>query len=124
MTTSDNVAQQSEQLADLIEDRLGIRGRGLKAKLRRAGRLMPRWVRREAERLVDAQTLLDHPKLMKQADPAALETAYRRVETWLKTVNPAERRKDRILGFLAVNAANLLIVAGLFVAYLVWAGHV
>ena len=124
MTTSESVAQRTEQLADLIEERLGIRGRGLEVKLRRAGRLLPRWVRREAEKLVEAQALMGHPKLMMQADPAALKTAYSQVEGWLKSVDPAERRKDRILGFLAVNTFNLLLVAVLFVAYLVWAGHI
>ncbi len=61
---------------------------------------------------------------MVQADPGALDGAYQKCETWLKSVDPAERRKDKILGFLGVNAANLLFVSGAFVTYLVWAGHV
>lgn len=114
---------RSDRLAELIEERLGVRGRGLEAKLRRAGRLLPRWLRREASQLVKAERLMSHPKLMMQADPAALDRAFRHCETWLKTIDPAERRKSRMLGFLGVNAANLLIVAGLFIAYLVWAGY-
>ena len=114
---------RSDRIAALIEERLGVRGQGLEAKLRHAGRLLPRWLRREAEQLLEAERLMGHPKLMRQADPTTLDKAVRHCETWLKAIDPAERRKSRILGFLAVNAANLLIVAALFIAYLVWAGH-
>jgi len=124
MNLTDTVTMRSDRLAALIEERLGVRGRGLEAKLRRAGRRLPRWLRREASQLVEAERLMSHPKLMMQADPTALDRAFQHCETWLKTVDPAERRKSRILGFLGVNAANLLIVAGLFIAYLVWAGYV
>lgn len=123
METPDTVNARADEIAALIEARLGVRGKGLEAKLRRAGRLLPRWVRREARRLAEAQRLTGHPKLMMQTDPQALESAYRKCETWLRNVDPAARRKDRILGLLAVNAANLLILAALFIAYLVWAGH-
>ena len=85
---------------------------------------MPRWLRREATRLVEAERLRAHPKLMMQTDPTALDLAFRHCETWLKSVDPARRRKDRILGLLGVNVANLLLVAAAFIAYLVWAGFV
>ena len=113
-----------EALLDLlIEERLGVRGRGLEAKLRRAGRMLPRWIRREAAQLVEAERRMGHPKLMMQTDPVLLETAYDRCETWLKTVDPAERRKDRVLGLLAVNSLNMIFVAAAFLSYLVWSGH-
>ncbi len=106
-----------------MEERLGVRGRTLEAKLRRAGRMVPRWVQRNAFQLVEAERLTAHPKLMRQVDPAGLDVAYSKVETWLKTVDPAERRKDKILGLLAVNAFNLIVVATGFVAWLAWSGH-
>jgi len=123
MITIDTVTERSDRLADLIEERLGVRGRGLENKLRRAGRLMPTWVRREAEWLIEAQRLCGHPKLMMQIDPSTLESAFSRCEKWLRNVDPAKRRKDRVLRFLGTNAANLLLISGAFTAYLVWAGH-
>ena len=124
MMTSDVLMARSDRLAKLIETKLGVRGTGLEAKLRRAGRLLPRRVRQDAARLVAAQRVMGHPKLMmQQADPGALEQAFRRCESWLQSVDPGERRKDRILGFLGVNAVNLLVVGGAFIAYLVWADH-
>ena len=124
MESYDTVTMRSDRLADLIEKRLGVRGRGLEAKLRKAGRLLPRWLRHEASRLVEAERLMAHPKLRMQTDPTTLDRAYRQCEKWLKAVDPAERRKGRVLAFLGVNAANLLIVSAAFIAYLVWAGYV
>ncbi|MCP3972161.1 MAG: hypothetical protein GY717_17925 [Rhodobacteraceae bacterium] len=122
--TSDTIAARADHLAGLIEDKLGVRrGTGLQAKLRRAGRLVPRWLQREAGRIVEAQQMMGHPRLMMQTDPQALDRAYRHCERWLQAIDPAERRRARALGFLAANAANLLFVAALFIAYMVWAGH-
>lgn len=123
MNLSESIAEQSDRLALLIEERLGIRGDGLETKLRKAGRLLPRWLRQEASRLVAAQRLVKHPKLMRQADSMTLEKACKRCEKWLKSIDPAARRRARLLNFLALNAANLLVVAAMFVAYLVWSGR-
>ena len=123
MNLSESIAEQSDRLALLIEERLGIRGDGLETKLRKAGRLLPRWLRQEASRLVAAQRLVKHPKLMRQADSMTLEKACKRCEKWLKSIDPAARRRARLLIFLALNAANLLLVTAMFVAYLVWSGR-
>lgn len=123
MNLSESIAEQSDRLALLIEERLGIRGDGLETKLRKAGRLLPRWLRQEASRLVAAQRLVKHPKLMRQADSMTLEKACKRCEKWLKSIDPAARRRARLLNFLALNAANLLLVTAMFVAYLVWSGR-
>jgi hypothetical protein len=100
-----------------------VRGNGLEAKLNRAGRLLPKWVRREAERLVQAERMLGHPKLMMQTDPIVIRDAAKRCEKYLKSIDPAERRKDAILGFLAVNSLNTLLIAAAFIAYMSWSGH-
>jgi hypothetical protein len=123
MVTAEYLDQRSDQLAQLIGERLGVRGKGLEAKLRHAGRLLPGWARREAARYVEAKQRMGHPRLMQQTDETALEAGYSRVEKWLKSVDPAERRKTRILGFLATNALNLLIITAAFIAWLVWSGH-
>ncbi len=117
------VEKHADQLADLIEERLGIRGRGLEVKLRRAGRAMPRYIRREATRIVQAKQLTANPKLMRQVDPSGIEAAYKKCETWLKSVNPNERRKGAALSLLATNAFNLLAIGGSFLAWAVWSGN-
>lgn len=117
------VTDRADALADLIEKKLGVRGHGLETKLRRAGRAMPKFVRKQADKIVEAAQLSANPKLMRRVDAAGIEQAYRSCERWLNTVDRSERRKDRILRFLAVNAFNLLAVSAAFIAYLVWSGH-
>ena len=120
---NEELTVQSERIATMMEERLGVRGKGLEAKLHRAGRRLPKWVRREAERLVQAEQMLGHPKLMMQTDPIAIRHAAKRCEKYLKSVDPAERRKDAILAFLAVNSLNMLLIAAAFIAYMAWSGH-
>ena len=117
------VEERADRIARLIEERLRVRGRGLETKLRRAGRLIPKWVRQEAQTLVQAQHFSANPKLMKLIDPGQIDQAYTRCETWLKSVDPWERRKDRILGFLALNAFNLGVVSVGLLVTLRLTGH-
>lgn len=114
---------RANRLETLIEDRLGIRGRGLEAKLHRAGRALPGFIRREAGKIVQAHQMLANPKLARQVDPSGLESAFRKCETWLKAVDPKERRKGAVLGLLGTNALNFLIISGGFIAWAVWSGH-
>lgn len=123
MVSDNTIATRAEQLAKLIEERLGIGGRGLEGKLRRAGRSLPRWVRRRAQELVEAEHKMAHPKLRMQIDARGLERAYRQCEAYLKHIDPMDRHKGRILGFLAVNAVNLSLVALGFLVYLKVSGH-
>ena len=123
MSAGMSVQDRADHIAELIEQRLGVRGRGLEAKLRRAGRTLPRHVRRDADKIVDAMRLSANPKLMRQLDLSGLETAYRHCETWLNSVDPAKRRKDALLGLLGTNALNFLIISAAFIAYLVWSGR-
>lgn len=120
--TPDQITAQSNALASLIEERLGVTGNGLESKLNRAGRLLPGWVRRDIRHLVQAEQMTAHPRLMMQTDPTAIEKSYRGVEKWLMRIDPDERRKDRILGLLATNGLNLLLVAALFILTLVLNG--
>lgn len=123
MSAQTNVADRADQLASLIEERLGIRGHGLEVKLRRAGRALPRYVRREAKVIADAEQLSANPKLMRRVDLSGLDKSYRKCESWLKSVDPNERRKTRALSFLATNAFNLLVISGAFIAWMVWSGN-
>ncbi len=123
MMTAEGLAARSASLARLFEKKLKLRGGGLEAKLNRAGRRLPPRVRREAELLVAAERAAGHPRLMRQFDPAALDAAHAGCARWLRGVDLRRRRRDRALNLLAANVFNLLIVAGAFVGYLVWSGH-
>ena len=124
MDARTRVGNRTRELAELFEKRFGIGGDGFEAKLRRAGRAVPRGVRREARMLAEAERMAAHPKLMARVDEDRVERAYRRCRRWLETVDPAERRKDRVLSLLAVYAFNLALVATLLVVWMVRSGAV
>lgn len=107
-----------------MRSNLRIRGKTLPLQLRKAGRLVPRAVRREAEFLVQAQTQAQHPKLSRMVDIAHANQAHRTVVEFLDTIDPAERRKDRILGILGVLALNILLIGIALVIWMVWTDRV
>ena len=49
--------QMADRVAQLLEERLRLRGKGLDEKLRRGGRLLPKKVRAAAEVLVRAASM-------------------------------------------------------------------
>ncbi|WP_212525108.1 hypothetical protein [Actibacterium sp. MT2.3-13A] len=119
-----SVEQLAASVEALMEKRMGVGGRGLPAKLRRAGRRLPRHVRRDAGMIAEALHLARSPKLARQIDLARLEVAERRVAAYLRGYDRADRRKGAVLGLLGSLSFNLLAVGALVVAVLVWRGLV
>lgn len=115
---------RANKLAHLLEERLGIQGHGLEAKLAHAGRRLPRYVRREAGYLAQALRMEDSPRLAPQIDWARVEKGCALVERYLKGIDGWERRLGLELDWLAGNAISLLVVAGLAAAALAWRGFV
>ncbi|KPP92512.1 MAG: hypothetical protein HLUCCA08_16475 [Rhodobacteraceae bacterium HLUCCA08] len=111
-----------DEVRRLLDERLRVRGRSLSRQLRRAGRMLPRRLRRDARALVEAQSLTGHPTLGLMLDRTRLGAAHRRLVEHLEAIDPVEARKTRVIRLAATIALNLLIVAGLLVAVLVWRG--
>jgi len=122
--TGDSVNKYADEVHRLIEERLRIKGRTLEKALARAGRLLPNWAQREGRYLARASDLMDHPKLRLMIDEAKIEKAHMSLVTHLKTIDPSERRKTRILGTLGVISFNLILVTIALISYLIWRGFV
>ena len=119
-----SVDKLAEDVRALIQERLRIKARTLEKALAKAGRLLPKWAHNEGKYLVHAQQFMNHPKLHLMIDEAKVEKAHDKLVTHLKTIDPAERRKTRVLGTLGVISFNMiLVVAGLF-AYFMWRGFI
>ncbi len=114
--------ESADHLAQLIEEKLGVRGAGLAAKLARAGRNLPKHIRTDATMLVDAVAFEAHPKLSRQIDPENLERAFANVERFLTNLDAGARRRGIILDWLAKLAFNLMMLVGLLVIILGWRG--
>ena len=108
----------------LMEERLRIRARSLDQQLRKAGRLLPKAVQRDAHYLAQAGLLTQNPKLARMIDATKAERAYANVTTYLKAIEPGARRKDAVLRITAIIALNLLLISGLVIWYLWWKGYV
>ncbi|GKY88083.1 hypothetical protein [Sinisalibacter aestuarii] len=113
---------RADRLAHLIEERLDIRGTGLSAKLGRGGRRLPRAVRDAGEQLLLAQRMAATPKLARQIDYDRIAAACDVAERMLGRIDPWERRTTFAVNWLAGNAFNLIVVAALALAVIVWRG--
>ena len=108
----------------LLETQMRIRGATLDAQIRRAGRLLPRKIRAEAAFLIQANQLVQNPKLARMINSDRAQSAHDAVAAYLRSIDPKDRLKGRLLNMLGMLAFNLLLVGGLVVAILVWRGIV
>ena len=113
-----------EGLEQALHQKLGLRGRGLSARLARAGRLLPGRVRRAGALLVEAEQKLAHPKLALQLDEARLDAAFADIETHLDGIDPKDRRRGKLLGWLGGVVFNLILLVVLVLLLLKWRGVV
>lgn len=118
------IQQMADRVAELLEERLGLKGDGLRAKLRKGGRLLPRKVLRAANDLAEAAEQSYNAKLLIQIDEEAVATNYDICVKHLSALNVWHRRTGVLLGLTTSILFSLLVVAGLVVAVLVWRGFV
>lgn len=119
-----DIHARTDRLAQLLEQRLDIRGSGFETKLRRAGRLLPRHLRRDGAKLVDALKLSDHPRLGRQLDPKRLEKAANAIEHYLLNLDAWDRRRGIAVSVSTSVLLNLLIVVALVTGVVIWRGLV
>lgn len=111
-----------EALEKQLHEKLGLRGKTLHRRLRRAGRLLPKRLRLEGQYLVEAERKLSHPRLATQVDEARVEKAFGALEAHLKAIDAADRRRSRLVHWLAGLVFNLLILGALALIALRWQG--
>jgi len=116
------IQQMADRVAELLEERLGLKGDGLRAKLRKGGRILPRKVQRAATDLAAAEEQSHHAKLLLQIDMETVATNYDVCLKYLSGLNTWHRRKGVLLGLATSILFSLLVVAGLVLAVLVWRG--
>lgn len=110
------------EVADMMKERLGIRGKDLAEKLRHTGRMMPKRIKQEVRILAEATALTENPKLSRMVDHERVEVAYQSCMTFLQAVDVADRRKGVVLGILGSLAMALLVVTVLVLSVLMWRG--
>lgn len=120
METQQTIDARAHRVESKLETAFGVKAGTLAKALRKTGRRLPKRLHSEANRIVDAQGLGGHPKLLQRVDGAALDAAETKLATYLKGIDRAEARKDRWLSIAGAVAFNILFVAGSYIAWMVW----
>lgn len=117
------IQQMADRVAQLMEERLAIRGRDLPTKLRRAGRLLPRRVREGGEVLAEAAAKAQHPKLLGQIDMGQIADAYDVCVRHLAAIDVGQQRRARLGSMVSSVAFGTLLLALGVIGVLVWRGY-
>lgn len=115
---------QVDEIRKLLESQLRIRAKTLDLQVRKAGRLLPRNLRRDATYLAQAATVMHHPKLSRMIDETKAQQAHARLKNFLVGVDPKDRARGKLLGWLGSIAFMLIVVFVVAVAVLVKRGIV
>ncbi|WP_199737685.1 hypothetical protein [Falsigemmobacter faecalis] len=114
-----DVQQMAAKVADLLESRLRVRGPTLAVLVRKAGRRLPRKVRRAAQELASFEGLARHPKGAMMVSQGRAEAAYEICMNHLRPLGSKERFVSAALNFAGTIALMLLVLGGVFLA--IWA---
>jgi hypothetical protein len=108
------IQQMADRIAGLMEERLGVRGKGLSEKMRRGGRLLPRSVRAQAKELAELSEKSKNPKLLVQIDQTRVATCYDTCLRYLSAQRHGSARLRMLLSIAATLALGFLVLAGVF----------
>ena len=116
------IQQMANRVASLMDERLGVGGADLSAKLKKGGRLLPHKVRVAAGKLAKAADMAKNPKLLMQLDEGEVAEAYDLCVRHLGSIDRKERRIGALVGFLASVALGVLVLAVAVLVVLRWRG--
>lgn len=117
-----DLEQLSGQVSEMIGERLRVRGANLKARVKKAGRLLPKSVRRAAGELVEAEEMAQNPVLAKIVDADAVSRAYQTCVRFLTDVDPDAARSRARYNMASLISLQVIIVAVLAIAVMQWRG--
>ena len=116
-----SIAEEIAEVRSLLKTREHASG-DLAVAFQKARRRLPRRIFRQGMLLAEAVPLMDHPKLRLTLDEPSLCKAASEVQTYLKSIDLADRRKGRGLEILGGMAFSVLAVIGLVIIVLRWRG--
>ena len=122
--TDPTLAAACERIERLFETRLKLRKGDFEKRVARARKMLPRSLRRDFARLLDARRMSEIPKTARMIDMVSVRRSAARIEAHLAAVDLADRRKGRMLALLASVMASLIVVFALVLFVLRWRGYV
>ena len=119
-----DVATYISEIRILMEKQLRVKGRDLQQQTRRAGRRLPRKVRRDLAFLIKSEKIGQNPKLSRMLDNEKLRKAHANIVQHLEKLDPREALFNMILGIVASIALMLIVVFVVLLYVLVKRGYV
>ena len=117
------IHQMADRVAQLLEERLGLGGRHLSSKLKRAGRKKQKKVRDSGKVLAAAAHKAQNPKLLGQIDMGDVTEAYDVCVKHLIAIDPVGRRRDLFAGMVGSVGLGVLVLAVALLGFLAWRGY-
>ncbi|WP_170332538.1 hypothetical protein [Ruegeria arenilitoris] len=124
MSENTDIQSQIAQTVQLLRKKLGVKDKTLAESIRKAKRLLPRRIYKQALMLAHAEPMAAHPKLRLVLDTPKLARASEEVQAHLSGINRADRRMGWFLGMLGGLAFNLLALLVLLIIFLRWQGFI
>jgi hypothetical protein len=118
------IQQMADRVAALLQERMGLRGQGLAAKLKSGGRTVPQRVREAGMRLARAAEMAQNPKLLLQIDMEKVAADYDVCVRQLGALNAGARRRAFLAGTATRIALSLLVLGVLVALFVYWRGLV
>lgn len=117
------IQQMADRVAQLLEERLGLGGKGLAAKMKRAGRGLPRKVRDAGKLLAAAAQKAQNPKLLGQIDMGEVTEAYDVCLKHLIAIDPVARKRNLFAGMVGSVGFGILVLVIALAVLLAWRGY-
>ncbi|MEI2685991.1 MAG: hypothetical protein V9G14_06680 [Cypionkella sp.] len=118
------IRQMADRVAELLEERVSAHGADLRARLKKAGRRLPRKVKLAGEKLADGAELAQNPRLYMQLDHADFARSYDVCVRYLTGIKPNERRNGLLMDLAGSIAFAILVVVIGLIAVLYWRGFI
>ena len=116
------IQQMAERVSALLTERMHVKGGDLEAKLRRAGRRLPRKIRHAAQEVATAMAHSYNPKLLIQINEETVAENYDICVKYLTALNKGDKLRGVLLGLATSVLFSLLAVAAMVIGVLVWRG--
>lgn len=109
----------AQKISVLFEERMRLKGPNLERQVYKAGRNLPRKLRKDAHVVLQALQVADHPKLSRMINRVQFDKAARNLIAHLSAIDPRDVAIGRLLTFLGKVSA-VLIVGFVLVVWFLW----
>ncbi len=105
-----SLTEQITNIQDLMANRLGYRGVNLQQQVAKAGRDLPRALRRDAAFFVQAEAVAYHPRLNQLVDRSKANVSYGMLMKYLQGTPRRSRFKQDIMRALGSVSLAMIVV--------------